>query len=207
MATAPRDHRNMAPLGPGRSKVSEARRRNAAADRRRAQVSGAEQNRRGGGLRRLPDLLRRLLEPAARRRGLAEAKLLTEWPTVVGPLLASRCHPIRLSPRSDGPGGVLVLHVTGAAALELQHSEPQILERINGYFGYGAVARLRLIQAPLPRRTAGSSPVGRGVSDAEESEIAQVVGEIRDSSLRAALRELGRTLKSRPGAIEPGAGQ
>jgi hypothetical protein len=198
----------MAPRGTGRSKVSKARRRNAAAGRRRAQVSGAEQNRRGGGLRRLPDLLRCLLEPAARRRGLAEAKLLTEWPTVVGPLLASRCHPIRLSPRSDGPGGVLVLHVTGAAALELQHSEPQILERINGYFGYGAVARLRLIQAPLPRRTTRPLPPGgRGVSAAEESEIAQAVGEVCDPGLRAALHELGRTLKSRPGAIEPGAGQ
>ena len=103
----------------------------------------------------MPDLLRRVLEPAARRRGLAEAKLLTEWPTIVGPALATRCHPIRLSSRSDRPGGMLVLHVAGAAALELQHSEPQILERINGYFGYGAVGRLRLIQAPLPRTRPG----------------------------------------------------
>jgi hypothetical protein len=188
--------------------VSEARRRKAAADRLRAQVSGAQQHRRGGGLRRLPDLLRRLLEPAARRRGLAEANLLTEWPTVVGLHLASRCHPIRLSSGSDRPGGVLVLHATGAAALELQHSEPQILERINGYFGYGAVARLRLIQAPLPKGTSGRLPaIGRGVSAAEESEIAHAVGEIGDPGLRAALHELGRTLRSRPGAIEPGAGQ
>src|SRR5262245_20513866 len=208
MAAAPRDHRNMAPRGTGRSKVSEARRRKAAADRRPAQVSGAQQIRRGGGLRRLPDLLSRLLQPAARRRGLAEAKLLTEWSTVVGPHFASRCHPMRLNPRSDGPGGVLVLHATGAAALELQHSEPQILERINGYFGYDAVARLRLIQAPLPKRTAGSlPPIGRGVSAADESEIAQAVGEILDPGLRAALHELGRSLKSRPDAIEPGAGK
>ena len=174
--------------------------------RRRAQASGAEQIRRGGGLRRLPDLLRRVLEPAARRRGLAEAKLLTEWPTVVGPMLATRCHPIRLSARPDGPGGVLVLHVAGAAALELQHSEPQILERINGYFGYGAVGRLRLVQAPLPRSKARASPPAScGLSDAEEIEIAQAVREIRDPDLRAALSELGRTLKSSPGAIEPGA--
>ena len=167
------------------------------------QTSGAQQIRRGGGLRRLPDLLRRVLEPAARRRGLAEAKLLTEWPTVVGPLLATRCHPIRLRPRSEGPGGVLVLHVAGAAALELQHSEPQILERINGYFGYGAVARLRLIQAPLPRsKDRALQRASRDVSDAEEIEIAQAVRDIRDLDLRAALRDLGRTLKGRPGAIE-----
>jgi hypothetical protein len=176
------------------------------ARRRRAQASVAEQIRRGGGLRRLPDLLRRVLEPAARRRGLAEARLLTEWATVVGPLLATRCHPIRLSPRSDGRGGVLVLHVNGAAALELQHSEPQILERINGYFGYEAVGRLRLTQAPLPRRNdRATRPVSCGVSDAEEIEIAQAVRAIDDPALRAALQALGRALKGRPAEIGPGA--
>jgi hypothetical protein len=194
--------------GSGRSKRSQLRPRGATTDRRRAQTSGAEQIRRGGGLRRLPDLLRRMLEPAARRRGLAEAKLLTDWPTVVGPLLATRCRPIRLSQRSGGPGGVLVLHVAGAAALELQHSEPQILERINGYFGYGAVGRLRLIQAPLPRSKASPLPTeSRDVSDAEESEIAAAVRDIREPDLRAALSGLGRTLKARPGGIEPGAAQ
>jgi hypothetical protein len=202
----PRDQQNMAPRGTWQSKLNQARRRRATAGRRHAQSSGEEQIRRGGGLRRLPDLLRRVLEPAARRRGLAEARLLTEWATVVGPLLATRCHPIRLSPRSSGPGGVLVLHVTGAAALELQHSEPQILERINGYFGYGAVGRLRLIQAPLPRsRDRAPPPASWGLSNADEIEIAAAVCALRDPDLREALHELGRTLKGDPRAIEPGA--
>ena len=100
--------------------------------------------RRGGGLRRLPELLQRLLDPAARRRGLAEARLLTDWPLVIGPQLGARCQPVRLTGGRDGTGGVLTIHVGGASALELQHSAPQVLERINGFFGYPAVARLRL---------------------------------------------------------------
>ena len=168
-------------------------------------MAGAEQIRRGGGLRRLPDLLTRVLDPAARRRGLAEVKLLTAWPTIVGPGLAARCHPIRLNQRTDRPGGILLLHVAGAAALELQHSELQILERINGFFGYDAVSRLRLIQAPLPRECARRMPpVSRSVSDAEEIEIAGAVREVRDPGLRAALQSFGRTLKGSPGAVEPG---
>lgn len=152
--------------------------------------------RRGGGLRRLPDLLSHLLDPAARRRGLAEAKLLTEWPTIVGPGLAARCQPIRLGKSTEQRGGVLVLHVAGTAALELQHSELQILERINGFFGYPAVSRLRLIQAPPPRSSSRPAPpVKRRVSDAEEIEVVQAVRDIRDPGLRAALQGLGRTLK------------
>lgn len=158
--------------------------------------AGAGQMRRGGGLRRLPDLLGQLLDPAARRRGLAEAKLLTEWSTIVGSGLAGRCQPIRLARSTDREGGVLVLHVAGTAALELQHSEPQILERINGFFGYPAVSRLRLIQAP-PTRSSGRTvpPVKRSVADAEEIELAQAVGNIRDPGLRDALQALGRALK------------
>jgi hypothetical protein len=181
-------------------------RRRATRQRRSAPTSGAAQIRRGGGLRRLPDLLTHLLEPAARRRGLAEAKLLTEWPTIVGTGLAARCHPVRLTRRTDAPGAILVLHVGGAAALQLQHSEPQILERINGFFGYNAVGRLRLIQAPLPRPSLRPAPlVSRGISAAEELDVLRAVRDIRDPGLRTALQNLGRTLKGRPGAIQPAA--
>ena len=199
----------MADRGAGRGARNRPRRRRAAPPRGGALASDAVQIRRGGGLRRLPDLLTHVLEPAARRRGLAEAKLLTEWPTIVGPTLATRCHPIRLSQRSDGAGGILVLHVAGAAALVLQHSEPQILERINGYFGYDAVRRLRLIQAPLPRTDARVTlPSSRSLSDDETIEIADAVRDIRDPGLRAALQGFGCTLKGeRPGAIECGAGR
>ena len=155
--------------------------------------------RRGGGLRRLPDLLSSLLDPAARRRGLAEAKLLTEWPTIVGPGLAARCQPIRLGRSTDRVGGLLVLHVAGTAALERQHSEWQILERINGFFGYPAVGRLRLIHSPPPRSSArpGPPPRVRPISPADEFEVREAVQVIRDPGLRTALADLGRALRSR----------
>jgi hypothetical protein len=163
-----------------------------------------EQMRRGGGLRRLPDLLGRVLDPAARRRGLAEARLLTEWPSVVGPDLAARSQPVRLTHRPGHQGGVLSLHVAGSAALELQHSEPQVLERINGFFGYSAVARLHLIQAPV-RRAGGHPLPSRSpcLTSAEENEVAAVVRGIGDPGLQAALAALGRTLKGRPDEPEP----
>jgi hypothetical protein len=173
--------------------------------KRRARVPGPRAGtpidgrmRRGGGLRRLPDLLGRLLDPAARRRGLAEAKVLTEWPTIVGPWLAARCQPIRLSHGAGGAGGGLALHVAGAAALELQHSEPQVVERINGFFGYPAVSRLRLVQAPPARTVARPLPTDiAGPSGADEAEVAAAVCGIGDPALQAALAGLGRTLKVR----------
>lgn len=163
--------------------------------RKRQLATGREAMRRGGGLRRLPDLLGKVLDPASRRRGLAEAGVLTDWPRIVGEVLAARCQPVKLTGNSRGHGGILHVHVAGSAALELQHSEPQLLERINSYFGYPAVARLRLIRAPLalPRHAPTIAPVP--LDAAARAEIEAVVQPVADDALRAALSGLGAALK------------
>ena len=95
----------------------------------------------------MPDLLGKLLGSEARRRGLMEARLLTDWATVIGEAIATRCQPVSLN-----RDGILHLDVTGGAALELQHAELQVIERINTYFGRQAVTRLA--SPPIPAQAA-----------------------------------------------------
>jgi hypothetical protein len=150
-------------------------------------------NSRSGGPRRLVALLGRALGPAARRRGFAEASLLADWPGIVGPELASRASPARLAfPAGRTGGAVLHLHVSSAAALELQHREPQILERINGYFGHVVVARLRLVHAPIARRAveAPRPAPAEGIPAA----VRERVLSITDPALREALATLGHAI-------------
>lgn len=92
---------------------------------------------------------------AMKRRGLAFGPLLTDWADIVGVSLADRAVPLKLVfPPGRRDGAVLHLRVTSAAALELQHATAQVLERINRFFGYGAVVRLKFVHGPvrLPRR-------------------------------------------------------
>lgn len=140
-------------------------------------------------------MLARLLDPAARRRGLVDAKLLTDWPSIVGAQLAARCQPLKLGRDRNGAGGVLHLGVSGGAALELQHSEPQVVERINSHFGYPAVARLRLVHAPIPRTALRPPHSPRPLSDDELAEIEAAAASIADPGLRTALARLGRTMR------------
>lgn len=156
------------------------------------------EHRRGGGPKRVPALLARLLTPAARRRGLVDARLVSDWATIVGAVLAGRCQPIKLGRERDGSGGVLHLRVTGGAALELQHGAPQVIERINDHFGYPAVARLRIVQAPLHRTAPPPAPTRRALGEGERAAIDGAVAGVADPGLRAALARLGYAVATGP---------
>jgi hypothetical protein len=148
----------------------------------------------------LSRLLTGLLSPAARARGFAAVGVIEEWPKVVGAGLARRCHPVRLEfRRGTTTGGTLLLQASGGAALELQHCSPQLIERVNDYFGFPAVARLRLVQMPLRPSPAAAGPAdpaqlepGRGGGAAARP------GPGRRRGARGRARaSLGRSIKGR----------
>lgn len=132
------------------------------------------------------------------KKGFALASLLTEWEAIVGPGLAGYAMPLRLAkPRDESQGATLEIRVEGAAALELQHSEPRVLERINAHFGYAAVSRLKLRQGPVG--TGGASggatvPSIRRIGAAEERSLFRQLEGVGDDSLRDALAGLGRAV-------------
>ena len=100
------------------------------------------------GLKPLSATIGRVAAPALQKRGLAETRIVTHWPEIIGAELAASACPEKITGRG-GDGGTLHIRVDGALALELQHLAPLVIEKINGFFGYKAVARLRLTQGPL----------------------------------------------------------
>jgi hypothetical protein len=134
-----------------------------------------------------------VLSPAARRRGFAAAAVLADWHLVVGPVLATRCQPVLLEARR----GVLHVQASSAAALELQHAAPQLLDRVNTYFGRIVARRLRIVQAPPPPAPAvRAEPPLRALAPEEVAALGEAVAAVGDEALRAALLGLGRSLRA-----------
>jgi hypothetical protein len=147
------------------------------------------------------------LDASARARGFATTSLLSEWGTIVGAELAQFTMPDRVvwpkrrdeAQVADAPkghrveGATLVLRVEGPRAIEVQHRSGQILERVNAYFGYRAIAEMRILQAPVarkaPRRPAAEPPIDPDVLPASVS--------VEDGSLRAALLRLGTNTRAK----------
>jgi len=152
--------------------------------------------RRRGGLRAIAAEIPRIAGAALGKRGFGEAQLVTQWDAVIGSELAAKLAPERLSfTRGERKNGTLRLRVASAFATEAQHLEPVLIERINAFFGYGAVARLVLVQGPAPH-AATATPPPRPLSAAEQGVIDARVAGIRDPELRDALARLGTAVAS-----------
>lgn len=147
----------------------------------------------------------RVTGPLLKKRGLAEARIVTDWRAIVGDLVATRSAPARLvrARQSEG-GGTLRLRVAGAWALEFQHMVPELIARINAYFGYPAVARIQFIQAPLPVPQRRSAPAR--IEPEAEARIAALAAKIDDPELRERVMALGRALEQRASRFGKGPG-
>ena len=87
--------------------------------------------------------------------------------------------------------GTLHIRVAPGLGLEVQHREPVLVERINAFFGYRAVARLALKQGPSARFTESRLPPPRPLKSEERRALDRQLADIEDPALRAALDRLG----------------
>jgi hypothetical protein len=149
------------------------------------------------GNRSLSQLTRGMLGPLFRKQGFARQEIVTKWETIVGTSLGQYSHPERISfPRAARQGGTLFVRVEGSFALELQHRSVEILERINTYFGYGAVEKLVIKQGPLPRKVIKKRLAEPSLTKAQENQLDEVLDSTGDDRLRSALRGIGKQVLS-----------
>ena len=140
---------------------------------------------------------REITKAAFARYGFAQADVVANWEAIVGPELAAVSAPERIRwPRGSGEqaqkqGGTLVIRAAPGRALELQYEASRIIGRINSFFGYGAVAGIKVVQAQsLPGAPRKAPPLPE--KPVREQELAS----LEDGPLKDALERLGRGIAS-----------
>lgn len=152
--------------------------------------------------RPLGELIARPITAAVKKRGFATADLLSDWPDIVGERYATRVQPARLHwpRRAEGDAdiapdpAILTVHTDGATALFLSHELPTLIDRINAYFGWAAVGRIKIVQRPVVARRKPEPVPLRQLTQDEECELSKKVSEVTAPHLRRALERLGRAV-------------
>jgi hypothetical protein len=154
-------------------------------------------NKPGRYARPLPDIAGALLADAFRKQGFNSSELVVRWSAIVGDDVAQYAEPLKIQWQkvADGqkpPPGTLVLRVSGPAAIEIQHMSGVILERVNRYFGFAAIGKIAIRQAPL-RRLAPKAV--RAIDPQAVAKIAENLPDTADPGLRDALARLGAAIQ------------
>ena len=152
--------------------------------------------RRRGGVRAVAELLPEIGGASFRKFGFVQSAVVSRWGEIVGERFARVSAPesIRFPPgkRADG---TLTLIVSGAHGTMMQHIAPEIVERVNRFFGYAAVARLQIRQGEVAPREPRRAPAAvRPVP----TEMGEGLKAIADPELRAVLESLAAGVASPP---------
>ncbi|MDP3371592.1 MAG: DciA family protein [Candidatus Paracaedibacteraceae bacterium] len=144
------------------------------------------------GINRISVTTKVLLKPLMDNYGKAYVQILLDWPDIIGKHFADVTSFMQLKfPLGKKIDGVLHLRCISAAIPLLQAQSPQIIDRINRYFGYKAVVQIRF-QAGLVINKKNKSCVNQIVlSEEKTSEIKEITRTIKDDKLREALERLG----------------
>ncbi len=143
---------------------------------------------RGGRARAVSEILPDVGRAAFRRFGFVQSSVVSRWGEIVGQKYATLSVPESIRfPHGKRAEGVLTLIVAGAHATVMQHVVPVVIERVNRFFGYAAVARVVIRQGELP---APRTKATRAAFTVVPTELGESLKTIADPELKAVLESL-----------------
>jgi hypothetical protein len=148
-------------------------------------------------MRQIGGSIRDLLDPLMAKRANVDLSLALAWQQVAGEKLSGRTQPLhiqwpqRISPDDAFKPGTLVVAAEGSVALDLQYSSGELVERINRFFGYPAVSRIRIEQKPVMRFKEKQKRAEPVLNAEEKAGLDASLSRIEDEGLRDTLFRLG----------------
>lgn len=173
------------------------------ARRQKRRKAGAYAPERIGGPRSIADLIPRIGGAAFRRFGFIQSSIVTRWAEIVGERTAAISEPESIRfPAGKKAQGTLALTVMNSHGPIIQHIVPEIIERVNRFFGYPAVAKIAIRQGNVTGREPERRPPPANLRPIPD-EIGDSLRDIGDPELRAVLEAMAQGLANNapPGKI------
>lgn len=156
---------------------------------------------------KIADSLRDINKKLLYKFGKIDYVIHAKWSEIVGDYFAEHSQPEKItslpnpSLREEGLNQQRVLHVsvTPAAAVEFQHFQNIIIEKISSFLGYQAIHSIKIhqkvIQANTPAKIKTLSKIDKKL-DHKKIEIKDATQKINDKRLEKSLFNLGITIST-----------
>jgi len=147
------------------------------------------------GLRSFKDTLPKNIKRIIKKKGHIFSETLNNWKYIVGNEIFQICYP--KSFKNSNSFGVSTLHVMVKRGheIDLEYSKKEIMDKMNGFFGYSVVEKLKFIsfddvQTKFKKTDENENHV-------TNSKYADKVKDIKNDKIKNSLLELTKLFKQR----------
>ena len=147
------------------------------------------------GLRSFKDTLPKNIKKVINKKGHIYSETLNNWKYIVGENLFKVCYPKTFKSSNRFGASALVIMVKRGNEVNLEYSKKDIIDKMNNYFGYAVVERLKLISFEDEIKT----PMNENSKDkiVTNMKYQNKINNVKNDKIKKSLIELTKVFKEK----------
>ena len=146
------------------------------------------------GLRSFKDTLPKNIKKVINKKGHIYSETLNNWKYIVGEKLFKFCYPKSFKNSNKLGNGYMLVMVKRGHEVDMEYSKKQILDKINSYFGYTVVEKLKLVSFDDSKTNVKKS---KNKHNATNSKYMNKIVDIKNDKIKKSLIELSKLFKQK----------
>ena len=146
------------------------------------------------GLRSFKDTLPKNIKKIIKKKGHIFSETLNNWKYIVGDDLFKVCYPKSFKNSNKLGASCLLIMVKRGHEVNMEYSKKKILDKINNYFGYSVVEKLKLISFDDDQTNFKKTKINHDVTN---SKYMNKIVDIKNDKIKKSLIELSKFFKQK----------
>ena len=138
------------------------------------------------GLRPFGNTLPRGIKGILKKNGYNYSEIISKWNFLVGQNISNCCYPKSIKMSQANKNGTLVLSVERGNEINVEYSKNEIINKINSYFGYKLISKIRL----QTFNSANIKQKKQNVLSKSSKKFEKKINEIKNKDIRNSLSQL-----------------
>ena len=147
------------------------------------------------GLRSFKDTLPKNVKKIINKKGHVYSETLSNWKYLVGSELFKICYPKTFKNSNKFGASTLVIMVKRGHEVDVEYSKKDILDKINNFFGYSVVQKLKFISFDHKHEIASSSDTV--VKNVAISKYQDKIKDVKNEKIKKSLTELTKVFREK----------
>ena len=147
------------------------------------------------GLRSFKDTLPKNVKKVINKKGHVYSETINNWRYLVGESLFNYCYPKSFKSSNKFHVSTLLINVKRGHEVDVEYSKKDIIERINNFFGYSVVEKIKL--KSFENNKKDSINLIEKSSHATSEQYQKKINNIKNKKIKNSLLELSKVFKEK----------